>query len=188
MPTNPRLVWLAVFVWTCGLAATRAYGVWPTALIAAILVGLPLLPAQLRHLRPDPANMMLGLSAGGASVFATYVLYPLFPVAGEVSRLYGVLGAVEGFAVIGFLVIVVAEELVFRGALHEVLGHRYWLSPFIFVIGHAFLGSPLLVAVAFLCGAFWTFLRRWSGSLLAPVVAHLVWDAAVFWLRPLASR
>ena len=188
MPTNPRLVWLAVFVWTCGLAATRAYGVWPTALVAAILVGLPLLPAQIRHLGLDPSNMVLGLAGGGASVFATYALYPLFPVAGEVQRLYGVLGAVQGLAVLGFLVIVAAEELVFRGALHEALGPYYWLSPFIFVIGHMFLGSPLLVVVAFVCGAFWTFLRHWSGGLAAPLIAHLVWDAAVFWLRPLASQ
>ena len=132
--------------------------------------------------------MLLGVAGGAASVLVTYGLYPLLPVSDEVKKLYGVLGGVSGLAVIGFLVIVIAEELVFRGALHRALGRYYWLSPFIFVIGHALLGSPLLVLAAFVCGVFWTFLRQWSGGLIAPLIAHLLWDAAVFWLRPLAGQ
>ena len=52
---------------------------------------------------------------------------------------------------------------------------------------HAPLGSPLLVAVALLCGMAWGTLRAVSGSLVPGLLAHLVWDISVFLWLPLDS-
>jgi membrane protease YdiL (CAAX protease family) len=55
-----------------------------------------------------------------------------------------------------------------------------------YALAHAPIGSPLLVALALVCGLFWSALRAWTGSLVAPLVSHLLWDLLVFSLRPLA--
>jgi membrane protease YdiL (CAAX protease family) len=60
------------------------------------------------------------------------------------------------------------------------------LSAVAYAVAHAPIGSPLLVALALLCGLFWSALRAWTGSLVAPLVSHLLWDLLVFSLRPLA--
>jgi membrane protease YdiL (CAAX protease family) len=47
-------------------------------------------------------------------------------------------------------------------------------------------GSFLLVACAFACGAVWGTLRVATGSLAAPIVAHVVWDLGVLLVWPVA--
>ena len=47
------------------------------------------------------------------------------------------------------------------------------------------LGSFLLVVCAFLCGMAWGGLRVATRSLVAPIVAHVVWDLGIFLAWPL---
>jgi membrane protease YdiL (CAAX protease family) len=44
--------------------------------------------------------------------------------------------------------------------------------------------SPLLVVVALVCGLIWGALRVWTKGLVAPLLAHLLWNLLVFVLFP----
>jgi membrane protease YdiL (CAAX protease family) len=57
----------------------------------------------------------------------------------------------------------------------------------LYALAHLSLGSPLLVGLALACGLFWSGLRSWSGSLVPPLLAHLVWDAVII-LAPVGGR
>jgi membrane protease YdiL (CAAX protease family) len=45
-------------------------------------------------------------------------------------------------------------------------------------------GSWILVLLALVCGTVWTLQRRWSRSLLSPLLAHLIWTPVVILLHP----
>ena len=49
------------------------------------------------------------------------------------------------------------------------------------------LGSLLLVVCAFVCAIVWGIMRLASGSLVAPIVAHVLWDLGVLVVWPLAT-
>ena len=98
--------------------------------------------------------------------------------------------------------IATSEEVLFRGALptsraasggHRLLGLT-WADLFqviIFAAGYALatmaLGSLLLMVCAFVCAIVWGSLRLASGSLVAPIVAHVLWDPGVLVVWPLAT-
>jgi membrane protease YdiL (CAAX protease family) len=141
----------------------------------------------------------LGLAVGVAMSIATWVLYPisaeLVPaIQAEVTKLYALLrqppGPVWAFPVL--VLVVAAEELVWRGLAIDVLGKTgktlrpVLLSSLIYMLPQVAFRSPLLVLVAFVCGMVWGLLRVRTGGLAAPLVAHLVWDILVFVLFPVA--
>ncbi|MFW5921140.1 MAG: CPBP family intramembrane glutamic endopeptidase, partial [Polyangiales bacterium] len=90
------------------------------------------------------------------------------------------------------VVVILAEELVFRGALMDLLSERMGGTATVLVASVLYLlpqlgvGSWLLMLVAFGCGLAWSALRQWTGTLVAPTVAHLIWDFVVFVLLPVA--
>jgi membrane protease YdiL (CAAX protease family) len=47
------------------------------------------------------------------------------------------------------------------------------------------LGSSLLVLCAFLCGVVWGGLRSATGSLVVPILTHVIWDLGVLVVWPL---
>jgi hypothetical protein len=155
--------------------------------------------ALRRRLEPAPAPVVLGLAVGLAMVAATFLIWPLLErgmpaLGGAIAQAYrplsdwpGARGAVPVIALV-----VIAEELVWRGVLIEHLEarsvgvRRIALAAAIYASTQLATGSILLVCVALACGAAWTALRLYTGSLLAPLLAHLVWALAVFVVRPLA--
>ena len=80
----------------------------------------------------------------------------------------------------------VTEELMFRGALFHHLRrrHGWWLSAlavaFIFAVIHpqGWLGVPLLMIIAVVLAG----IREWRGSIIAPITAHALNNAAVITL------
>jgi membrane protease YdiL (CAAX protease family) len=111
------------------------------------------------------------------------------------------LGYGGSFAVLLTIVAVsVAEELFFRGYLQNRLGYRYsmWTRVLIAVVALAFYknlihmweGLPLALHLElFLLGVLHNILpslwMEWSGSLVGPLVLHVVWDLLVY--APMAS-
>src|SRR5205085_4666074 len=91
-------------------------------------------------------------------------------------------------ALVYVLPIVVAEEVIWRGAFEEWIGARRYATAFtcgiVYALAHASRGSVLLVLVAFICGVYWSLLREGSRSLAPSLIAHLMWDAAIV-LAPL---
>lgn len=88
------------------------------------------------------------------------------------------------------------EELVFRGALHQGLRQRtgFWpaalLSSGVFAAVHleVVTSSAAFLLPLFLLGVLFAWLLERTGNLLAPVLAHLAFNAVSLGLTALASR
>lgn len=97
-------------------------------------------------------------------------------------------------ASVALVPVIVGEELVWRGVVQASLvrrlgiGQGVALAALAYALVHAPLGSPVLVAVALLCGLVWGTLRATTASLVPTLTAHLVWDVLVLLWLPLDSR
>lgn len=192
-----------MLVWWLGAALSHVAGMWIGIGGAAIALGVPLLFADGPRLRalaaPRPSAIASGLLVGAFMTLATYPLYRLLadlsaPLAADVAALYGKLGASTSAWRAPWLVpIVAAEEVVWRGFVQSALQRRHGapaavlLSAALYALAHVPVGSPLLVVVAFACGLVWSSLRAATGSLLAPLLAHLLWDLAVLFVVPVTA-
>lgn len=149
-------------------------------------------------------DVVLGTAAGiGGFAVLLVGLGLLFQVAGfdspEQQALEDVVaGGADALLAVMLAVVLapVLEELVFRGALHQGLRHRagFWpaalLSSAIFAVVHVEVvaSSPVFLVQLFLLGLLFAWLLERTGNLLAPVVAHLVFNGISMGLAVLASR
>jgi CAAX protease family protein len=198
---STSLAFASVVVWLGAAASTGAFGMWRTIGGAAVALGVAVLlfdrPASTALLQPSPRLILLGATAGGLMVAATYLLYPALArvvprIATDTAQLYAVFRAPSlVVASVALVPVIVGEELVWRGAVQGSLVHRLgaWrgvaLAAVVYALVHAPLGSPLLMAVAFFCGLAWGALRAKTASLVPTLVAHLVWDVLVLLWLPL---
>jgi len=192
-----------VALWALGAAAAPEVGVWAGIAGTALVLGLACTLAAGSFLKPlfrlGPRVLALGLSAGVVMIGATYGLYPLvasrFP-----SFAAGVPGLYEAFrahrpswAVFLLPLVIVAEEVVWRGIVYDALRRR--LAPagavaacaVAYALAHAPARSLELTLVALVCGTFWSLLREWTRSLVPSTVSHLMWDLMVMLWWPLAG-
>lgn len=151
-----------------------------------------------------PTDVAVGTGAGIAGFAVLLVgLGLLFQVAGfdspEQHALEDVVAGGPDAVLAVVLAVVLApvlEELVFRGALHQSLRQRtgFWpaalLSSAIFAVVHVevVVSSPVFLVQLFLLGLLFAWLLERSGNLLAPVVAHLVFNGISMGLAVLAER
>jgi membrane protease YdiL (CAAX protease family) len=193
-----------MIVWLAAAASTGLLGVWLAIGGAAVGLGGAVLvldrAAARRSLHPSPRLAFIGVCAGCLMTAATYLLYPALArrspfIATDTARLYASFRALPPvIASLALLPVIIGEELVWRGVVQTELVRRLgpWrgvtLSALAYAIAHAPLGSPLLVAMALLCGMVWGTLRVVSGSLVPSLLAHLVWDVLVFLWLPLDAR
>jgi membrane protease YdiL (CAAX protease family) len=159
---------------------------------------LPLLWADLRS--RTGKKILLGLLAAAA-------LYAVFFAGNSVSRLIlpfadSGIGAVYAFksgASLPRIVLLMAlligpgEEIFWRGFLQRRWqarfgpGRGYLLAAGLYTAVHAGSGNAMLVLAAAVCGLFWGFIYRRTGSVLLAAVSHTVWDLAVFVAFPFGS-
>jgi hypothetical protein len=204
---------LAAAAWLAGFAVLPPLGSWTSFAIAGpALTGLALFSdADARALlRPSFLTVALGLGVGLLMAALTHVAFaavtPLLPqVLTATERLFDLLH-VGNFtpAARGGLIVVVAscEEVLFRGALAGPPGgrddpplHRPGRDDLlrvvalaaVYALATATLGSSLLVVCAFACAIAWGLLRVATRSLVAPIVAHVVWDLFVLVVWPLVA-
>jgi membrane protease YdiL (CAAX protease family) len=190
-----------LLVWWLGAALSHTAGMWVGVGATAIALAAALLLADGARLRalaaPRRGAVVYGLLVGAFMTLATYPLYPLVAdlapsLAGDVAELYGKLGASgTGWRALWLVPIILAEELVWRGFVQSALQRRFGarsallLAAALYAVAHAPVGSVLLVVVAFACGLVWSALRAATAGLVAPLLAHLVWDAVVLLIAPL---
>lgn len=188
-------------VWTGGAIVARWIGMWAGIGGAAILLAGGVLirnrEATLRRLRPQPALIAAGVLLGLIMVGATYLLYPLAgrlvgSIPTQTASLYATFGGVKGLVRLILLpVIVISEELVWRGAVQDGLERRLGRGPAVvagaalYSLAHLPAGG-LLALIALACGLYWNAIRAASGSLLPGLIAHLLWDVVLLVLWPLA--
>jgi membrane protease YdiL (CAAX protease family) len=194
---------VSLVVWSAGAGLTHVVGVWAGVGGTAIGLGIAALllvwPALAPLLRPSETLRTMGVAATVLMVAVTYGLYPLLRdesagFARAVSNLYAIFRAAESrWALEAMLpLMIVSEELVWRGVVQEALSRRLpplpavLLTSVAYSLAHAPVGPPLLVGLTLACGLYWSLLRAWTGSLLPGLVSHLVWDFLVFILRPLS--
>ncbi|MEO8481605.1 MAG: CPBP family intramembrane glutamic endopeptidase [Acidobacteriota bacterium] len=188
-------------LWAIGAWEARTYGLWGALGVTAVLLATVVLALEGRavvgrgrHARLWP----LGIGAGLVMVLGTTALFGpavrAFPMLfADVSRLYGAFGDPGSPSALLLLpVIVLSEEIVWRGAVQSALAVRMpWLpaalcGALVYALAHAPVGSPALVLTCLVAGFCWSALRGLTDSLLVTVTAHLVWDFAVLVVHQLA--
>jgi uncharacterized protein len=179
------------------------------AVLATVLAWLAargnLTTVAVPHRRPRGGDLGLGLGVG-VGAFAVLVL-----VVGTIMRFLGdveppqqqalddaAAGGVDMlFAVVlAVLIAPVLEEVVFRGALHGALRERVgvWpaavLSSGVFAAIHLEIvtSSPAFLLQLFVLGLVFVWLYERTGNLVAPTVAHLVFNAVSISLVYLAPQ
>lgn len=150
-------------------------------------------------LRARARDVLIGACVGAAMTALTYPLYHfavglvpgLSPVVAGLYRTSS--GESLGAAVLWVVLIITAEELLFRGAwLHALeaqLTRRaaLGLSVVLYAAAQAFSGSLIVGLLALCCGSIWTLERALTGSLVAPLVSHLIWTPVVILLHPVSA-
>ena len=202
--SSPRSRWLApasTAVWLAAAALSGPFGIWPAIGGAAVALGAAVLlfdrALAKELLRPGSRLLLAGAAAGGLLAALTYLIYPLLArllpfVAVDTARLYRAFRAPAPLvASVAIVPVIVGEELVWRGVVQASLTRRLGAlrgvtaAAALYALVHAPLGSPVLVAVAFLCGLLWGTLCATTASLVPTLVAHLLWDVLVLLWSPL---
>ncbi|MGZ3442625.1 MAG: CPBP family intramembrane glutamic endopeptidase, partial [Polyangia bacterium] len=197
-----RFAVVAVVAWIACAVVARTHGLWIGVGLVSIALGAAALALDgvglFARLQPSAARLVLGAAVGGAMTAATYALFPLAvrlapSSAHEAQRLYASFATLSPALAVALLApVIVGEELVWRGVVQGALARHagavagVLLAAALYAIAHAAVGSSLLVVVAFGCGLVWSTLRALTGDLIAPLVAHAMWDLCVLVLHPLA--
>lgn len=198
------LALVSIVVWLGAASITGPLGIWSALGGTAVALGVAVLaldrPAPTALLRPSPRLVLVGAAAGGLMAAATYLLYPalarLVPlIATDTAQLYAAFRSPSRVvASMALVPVIVGEELVWRGVVQAALVRRWgaWGGVILAAVAYALvlapLGSPVLVAVAFLCGLAWGALRATTASLVPTLMAHLLWNVLVLLWLPLDAR
>lgn len=170
--------------WRFSLGTALTALVW---VVGAVVAG----PGRVRGARSRKvAGLALGIGVllVGVFVVAAFVVARLPLLAGPVQQL---LRHADGtsLALVAVLTLVngVAEELFFRGALYRSLvGRRpVALTTVVYAAVTVASGVPLLVLAAVILSVVVGVLRRMTGGLVAPMVAHVTWSLGMLFLLPL---
>lgn len=191
--------WAIPLVWCIGIAASLRFDPLIVIGVTSLILTSWLIAteAPLFHslFIASPRLILIGIAAAVVMLAVTYGVMPIFIRAlpslfGDAIRTSTMMrGGRTPLAALAYVLpIVVAEELIWRGAFEEWIGARRFSTAFVcaivYALAHATRGSLLLVIVALICGIYWSLLRDWTGSLWPPLIAHLVWDTAIV-LAPL---
>jgi nucleoside-diphosphate-sugar epimerase/membrane protease YdiL (CAAX protease family) len=193
---------LAALAVHAGLALVVT-NVWYRMAVAALVlsgVAIAAVPVGWRDLiRPHRRHLVEGV----IGAMALYVLGAAMarllsssPVlAAEIAVVYAWRTRVpEAFAIPLLILIVAGEEIVWRAAITLPLAARLgpWTGALagaaLFALAHAPLGVPVLLVAALGAGAFWGAVMIKTRSLVPAFVSHVLWDLAVLFWIPYASR
>lgn len=201
---------VALAAWLTCFGLLALFGTWtPFAFVGVLLVVVALQSSavSVSQLRPSRQSLLLGLGAGVGMVLATQLAYAWLSAAVPAVR-SNTLGLLFLLNVVGLspvaraaLIVVIAscEEVLFRGLLPgstrdaqralrvplagEFRGLVLWSA--VYALTTVPLRSPLLILCAFVCGTLWAALRVATGSILVPILAHVLWDLGVLLIWPL---
>lgn len=202
---NPRAA-IAVAVTTAGFAISlglrEQVDAWlSTALAGVVGIGLSMwaLGPRLHELfawRWRGVAVASGL--GVALVIATHIAYAIAArfapgLTEEVRQLYATIALGHArLPLVGLtLIVVLAEELVWRGAALELSGApRAWVGAgavILYALPQALAGAWLLVIAAFGLGSLLVTQRLLTGRILDSFITHAVWSLAIFVVLPVGS-
>lgn len=176
-------------------------GLW-WGMLAANLILVPLFLLAVRPplrelLSPGAGRVGWGLGFFAAMYGGGWVVLALLRlfdgVDGQIQAIYGAAGAIPvTLALLLLPLVILAEDLVWRCCVTLPLARRFGAGPGIalaglaFGVAHLWAGPPVLVVAAVGCGLLWSWLAVRTRSLIAPLIAHLLWDFTALWLLPYA--
>ena len=144
------------------------------------------------------SSLLLGLSSAVLLylVFALGYALSAYILAGSKAQVGGIYDLGKGTSRISILCLLFfftgpGEEIFWRGFLQfrfmEKLGNfrGYMVATAIYAGVHVFSWNLMLILAAFVAGAFWGALYLWKRDLLAQIVSHSVWSAAIFAVVPI---
>jgi len=188
-------------LWALAAYFSRSLGLWTAVGAMALLLASSALffeRGTLLGRGPHLRMLLLGGVAGVAMAAVTLGLYGPVTAAvpileQDVARLYEAFQAPGvAFAVLLMPIVVVCEEIVWRGAVHGALARRMsWLpatltGTLVYGLAHAPYGSLALVLASLGAGLCWAALRARSDSLAGSLAAHFAWNVVVMVLyRPI---
>jgi membrane protease YdiL (CAAX protease family) len=190
-----------VLLWMLGALAARGIGLWLGVGVMAVLIGVLAIALERHTLRTltrfDARALGAGIVVGVIMTAMTYVLHrPATEssslIARDVATLYTsfrILPLTDALLLLPLPI--VCEEIVWRGVVQSSLARRIGpsvaavASAFAYALGHAPFGSFTLVLTCVGCGLCWGALRAGTRGLLAPLVAHLIWDYSVLVAWPI---
>ncbi len=155
---------------------------------AAILVfGRRGLWGNGEHVRSAITGGLVGLLMAAGTLLLFEPVTALFPaLRADLAELYAAFRSAGLLAILVLMpLVVMCEELAWRGAIHRALTRRMsWPRALIagaalYAIAHVPIGSPALVLTSLGAGACWSALRTYTDSLPAVMAAHLVWNFVV---------
>lgn len=170
--------------WRFSVGTLLTAVVW---VVGAVVVG----PGPVRGTRWRTAAalaVVIGLVLVGVFVVAALVVAQLPVLADPVQQL---LRHADGtsLSLVAALTLVngLAEELFFRGALYRTLTGRrpVAVTTLLYAAVTVASGVPLLVLAAGILSVVVGVLRRLTGSLVAPMAAHVTWSLGMLFLLPL---
>jgi len=200
IPAPAALGVYALAVALVTLAFRVPIGPWKGMTVAmGILLAVSLaFRAVRRRLSPTLGRVGLGLAAGGVLYGLTRLAVWGFGLAWPAWEGYArtlsawKLGHSTSFLAVTLVMIVIAEEVLWRGVVTrfavERLGRAAGVlaGAALYAAAHAATLNPLLIAAAFCCGVFWGLLYAATDDLTAPVVSHLAWDVVILFVAPVA--
>ena len=143
-------------------------------------------------------SLLLGLSSAILLYLIFFLGYTLSPyvLAGSKTQVGGIYALGEGtsrFWILCLLFFITGpgEEIFWRGFLQSRLMEKlgdfrgYMAATAIYAGVHVFSWNLMLVLAAFVAGAFWGALYMWKRDLLAQIVSHSIWSAAIFGVVPI---
>jgi membrane protease YdiL (CAAX protease family) len=172
----------AFYPLTLGVAAT-----WTAGAFLSGPLHLGHIPFRDRLRRPILTPIATGVVAAGVFVVGALVVREIPPLRDSVND---VLAHARFGAIVPILLITVlngvAEELFFRGALFAAIGRRHAvpISTLVYAAATIATLNAMLVFAALLLGAVLGLQRRASGGVLAPILTHITWSAAMLFALP----
>ncbi|MDK2821805.1 MAG: protease family protein [Clostridia bacterium] len=119
----------------------------------------------------------------------------LFSFAGEqIAGVYGNKAQAPAYLITLMIVFVIgpAEEIFWRGFIQGRFMEKWgeWTGLLAGAVAYTFVhiwsGNLILMLAALICGLFWGWLYKQTGSLVPGIISHVVWDVVIFILFPVA--
>jgi NADH dehydrogenase len=148
------------------------------------------------RLAPTFSRVALGLAAGGvlygltrACMLLMDVVWPGWIVQARTLSAWKE-GHSTGFLLTTLVMIVIAEETLWRGVVSRFMVERLGrfsgivAGAVLYAAAHVATMSPLLAVAAFGCGIYWGLLADATDDLTAPIVSHIAWDIMILFVIP----
>ncbi len=160
--------------------------------LSLVLLALDRRPGRFRI---TPRALAIGVVGAAVMIAGSYAAFAaassVFPfVTADVHADYVRTGIAHNWSVVPLLfVVIAAEEIIWREVLFDPERplKSGLISVALYTATQIALGSWVVLALAFVCGALWTLERAYAKGLVAPIVTHAIWNITVLVAWPMTE-